>query len=356
MAGLYAIDELLSEAKIAQIVTSMYQGNDVLQLCQSCFANSESVQGSTSSDKCQCHTGAFEETIVLNPSLISRRYSSIFLADHVFSMLNEVTATGSWSALANSVGQYIEIDTIEPMKVAGFRTQGRGTTDQFVREFRVEYRSEMGGFTVVIPGTFSMTTGLEKEHLFASPVYARHIRIIVLQWNVHISMRAALVVKLCTSCPAGGIAPRGSTSVDACQCPGAARLYVSAANNRAMALVLGRVRLSTLANRNVGVFTATATFDSNAGPLGGIGAVTFDRRSSKHLDGGPAQFNIATNRGFTYIAVVKLQGSIGAHERLFDSGKGASNDNIAIYRNAGSDFFLFVSPRVFGFRQTYGPP
>jgi len=252
IAGLYAVDELLSEARIAQIISNMYQGNDVLQLCQTCFANSESVQGSTSSDKCQCSTGAFEETIVLNPSLISRRYSSIFAPNYIFSMLNEVTAFGSWSSAVVSVGQYMEIDTIELVKVAGIRTQGRGGTDQFVREFRVEYRSETGGFPVAVPGTFSMTTSSEKEHLFAAPVYARHIRIIVLQWNVHISMRAALVVKICTSCPAGGIAPRGSTSVAACQCPGVALWYVSAANNQALALVLGRARLSTLANRNTG--------------------------------------------------------------------------------------------------------
>jgi len=48
IAGLYAVDQLLSEAEIAKITSKMYQGEDTLQACQMCPANTLSLQGSRS--------------------------------------------------------------------------------------------------------------------------------------------------------------------------------------------------------------------------------------------------------------------------------------------------------------------
>jgi len=39
IAGLYAVDAVLSEAEISKIVGKMYQGADTLQACQTCGGN-----------------------------------------------------------------------------------------------------------------------------------------------------------------------------------------------------------------------------------------------------------------------------------------------------------------------------
>jgi len=62
--------------------------------------------------------------------------------------------------------------------------------------------------------------------------------------------------------------------------------------------------------------------------------VTFDRASSQYIDGGPHAFNIATNGGFTAVAVVKLTGTLVVAERIFDFGKGQDNDNILMWWSA----------------------
>jgi len=106
----------------------------------------------------------------------------------------------------------------------------------------------------------------------------------------------------------------------------------SATDKRAIALVPGRAQLSTLANRGLRDYAATAQFTSSAGPPGAKGAVTFDRAVSQYIDGGSHQFNVGTN-GFTAVAVVRFT-SVGTHERVFDFGKGTNNDNLLLGRNA----------------------
>jgi len=80
--------------------------------------------------------------------------------------------------------------------------------------------------------------------------------------------------------------------------------------------------------------------DPSEGP-DGHGAVTFNRALSQYLDGGSRAFNIATNGGFTAVAVVKFTGTTGEHERIFDFGKGESNDNILLGRSGTASVLAF---------------
>jgi len=258
---------------------------------------------------------------------------------------------GAWIANTLDVRQYMEIDAGGPMHIVGIITQGRGTSayaHQYVTEFRVEHRlGDALGSGVEFPGTFTMTENSKKEHVFAQPVYARYIRIIVLAWNDHICMRAALVVKSCSTCLANAVSVQGSTSVGACDCPAGAYKSVSAVSARALALVPGSAQLATLSSRDMRLYAATAVFVSTGGPPPNTRSiVTFDRTWSQYLDGGPHTFNggphtfnggphtfnIATNGGFTAVAVVKFTGTPGAFERIIDFGKGRDNDNILLTR------------------------
>jgi len=143
-------------------------------------------------------------------------------------------------------------------------------------------------------------------------------------------MRAALIVKSCSSCLATSTSGQGSVVDSACECPAGAYRFSSAADQRAIALVPGRAQFSTLANRGLRNYAATAQFSSTAGPAGSKGAVTFDRAVSLYLDSGSHQFNVGTN-GFTAVAVVRFT-AVGAWESIIDMGKGMSNDNIDITR------------------------
>jgi hypothetical protein len=155
----------------------------------------------------------------------------------------------------------------------------------------------------------------------------------VLDWNDAICMRAALIVKSCSSCFSTSVSVQGSVSETNCMCPISAYNSTSNIDRRAIALVPGRAQFSTLANRDSRHYAATAQFSSTAGPPGAKGAVTFNRGASQYLDGGSHQFNIATNGGFTAIAVVRFTGTLLNLERIFDFGNGADNDNIMVWRN-----------------------
>jgi hypothetical protein len=74
----------------------------------------------------------------------------------------------------------------------------------------------------------------------------------------------------------------------------------------------------------------------------GRGAVPFDRTLSQFLDAGAHTFNIATNGGFTAVAVVRFAGIAGSFERIFDLGNGARAKNIVMGRD-GISTSLFVT-------------
>jgi len=205
----------------------------------------------------------------------------------------------------------------------------------------VEYSLDSAsGSSVSLPGIFTRTNTLKVQHLFSTPIYTRYIRIIVNTWNAHISMRAALIVKSCSSCFATSTSVQGSVAEAACACPAGRYRYSSTIDVRALALVPGRAQLSTLANRGLRNYAATAQFSSTAGPAGSKGAVTFDRATSQYLDGGSQQFDIRTN-GFTAVVVVMFTMTPLSEERILDFGNGVGNNNILLWRNGATSQLIF---------------
>jgi len=238
-------------------------------------------------------------------------------------MLDDLQAPTAWVANTSKYGEWIQIDTGIPMKVLGIITQGRGSIflEEWVLLFKVEYRLVNDlRFTIELPRTFSMTNGLKKEHLFVTPINACYMRIVVLAWNSTISMRVSLVVTSCSLCLANADSLQGSISEMACMCPRRTYKYTSETNYRAISLVPGCAQLSTLADRMLRTYAATAQFNITAGTVGGKGAVTFDRQASQYIDGGPYTSMIATNGGFTAVSVVKFKGVPGQYERIFGFG------------------------------------
>ena len=88
--------------------------------------------------------------------------------------------------------------------------------------------------------------------------------------------------------------------------------------------------------------TVLPAYNAQGGPLG-KGHVRFDRTQTQYLDGGARTFNIASNGGFTVVAVVRFRGSPGFSERVVDFGNGAGDNNIVVSRKeTSSDLILDV--------------
>lgn len=76
---------------------------------------------------------------------------------------------------------------------------------------------------------------------------------------------------------------------------------------------------------------ASPSYNATGGPAGN-GHIKFQRSKSQYLDAGPNSFYIASNGGFSMVAVVRFTGSPGYYERLLDFGNGRPLDNIMIAR------------------------
>ena len=243
----------------------------VFSACTNCPATAISLPNSTSPAACGCPAGSYEEIQVLNPQHAQRTYSSLWGAQDLYgSMLDDLSNGVSWCAATNVAGQWMEIDAGEPMHVVGIISQGRGAgIAQWITQFTVEYRlGDSLGANVALTGTFSMTDGSKKVHVFPVPIYARYVRIVVMKWNGHISMRGGLLVKSCASCPSKAVSMQKSTSNNDCECLAGAYKNTGSYHDRAVALVPDRAQLSSLANRNQSLYASTAVFDRTAGLLG----------------------------------------------------------------------------------------
>jgi len=169
------------------------------------------------------------------------------------SLLDDFDGEMAWIPSQTVAGSWMQIDAGENMNILGIITQGRGApyTSHYVTEFTVEYQLvDILGTRIALLEKFNMTDSSKKEHLFKTPVYARYIRIIVSKWHsAVIAMRAALVIKSCSTCLATSISVQGSMLESDCTCPSGGYKYSSIVDRRAIALVPGRAQLSTLANR-----------------------------------------------------------------------------------------------------------
>jgi len=299
--------------------------------CESCPANSASISASINVTDCRCNAGKRDEVTVFNPPYAARSYSSI--RDNRFnSLLDERNGNNAWSPItAQQNNAWMQFDTGTPMKIFGIITQPN-IGNQVVMDMVVKYL-RFGEWETV--GTFENQERSRKENLFQSPVYAQYIRIYPKSFNVVMSMRAALIVQTCRLCPQTLGSVQSSVSGSACQCPSGTFKFISTANTRAMALVPGRAQFSTLDNRTSRTFAATAPYNESAGPQIKSGAITFDRGLNQYLDGGPQDFNVSTNGGFTAIIVCMFKTtSVDTENTILLGFQGANNERILMSRKS----------------------
>ena len=151
---------------------------------------------------------------------------------------------------------------------------------------------------------------------------------------------AASAALTCTSCPAGFLALPGMTTVQDCCALNSRPQNITTCNSLLSITACARfitltpkpsfASISTRNNAGVGTIP---TYNAVGGP-NGKGHVSFNRANSQYLDAGSRTFNIATNGGFTIVAVVRFTGSSGAHERILDMGSGPDNNNLFLAREA----------------------
>ena len=104
----------------------------------------------------------------------------------------------AWSAGKNSKGEWWQMDLGTTKEVGGVVTQGRTTHDQYVTKYKVQTSTDGNSWTWANAGeVFTANTAannVKVENRFAWRVSARYVRIVVEDWNGHISMRAGVLV------------------------------------------------------------------------------------------------------------------------------------------------------------------
>ena len=102
-----------------------------------------------------------------------------------------------WCAGSNTAGQWMRINAGSVVPVHGVRVQTRGTThgfdNQYVTAFTVQYSADDSTWSDVDGGAIFTGASGNFDALFVSPVTAQYIRITVVTWHGHMSMRAGLL-------------------------------------------------------------------------------------------------------------------------------------------------------------------
>ena len=138
--------------------------------------------------------GPSSDVTLVNPSECDRAYSSVWSYEacgigHARSMLDSSQA---WSALENTAGQWMRLDAGSALLVYGVRVQGRDNHGQRVTAFTVQHGTDDSTWSDVDGGAAFTDASGNLDALFATPVMAQYIRITVVSWQGHISMRAGL--------------------------------------------------------------------------------------------------------------------------------------------------------------------
>jgi len=143
---------------------------------------------------------AYKVLTIINPPEQSRTYSSVFNnGNHKRSMINSPQA---WSAGRLSPGEWMVIDLGKEAIIAGVATQARNQPElvknghQEVTKIRVEYSSDKSTYTTI--QDFNITPFVDAAVItrseFPTEVTARYIKITILAYNHHPSMRAGIIL------------------------------------------------------------------------------------------------------------------------------------------------------------------
>ena len=138
---------------------------------------------------------------ILNPNDNYRSYSSVYGNRVRGSECNRGTLDGgdAWCAGNKARGEWYQMDAGEVVQVVGVVTQRRKNSAQMVTKYKVSVSdAEDGNFTRVDDGYEflgnSALTDTKVVRAFKKPVFARFVRIEVVEWSGgHPSMRAGLV-------------------------------------------------------------------------------------------------------------------------------------------------------------------
>jgi len=133
---------------------------------------------------------------VSDPPDSARTYSSSF-GDIKYSMLSSTTA---WAAASKTGSQWMKIDMGSALLVLGVRTKSRGDhATQRVTKYTVQVSDDDTTWSNVDGGaTFSGTDAAndEVDAIFATPVRARYIKIVVKDHIDWIAMRAGVLTRI----------------------------------------------------------------------------------------------------------------------------------------------------------------
>jgi hypothetical protein len=143
---------------------------------------------------------------VVNPAESARSYSSVWDNSAVGngfarSMLDSALC---WSALTNTVSQYMTISLGSVRTVTGVVTQGRADYSQWVTSYKVQTSTDCSMYSDVDGGqVFSgnLDRSSKAPNVFRTAVQASCVRLLPQSWVVHISMRAGVQVLPTTAAP-----------------------------------------------------------------------------------------------------------------------------------------------------------
>ena len=108
-------------------------------------------------------------------------------------------STRAWSADANAVGKWYELDNGSATDISGVVIKGRPDgqwINQYVTSFKAQYKDSAGAWKDVDGGYIfegSLTGDSQANVFFKEPVNTSAIRIYPQTWNNHMSMRAGLM-------------------------------------------------------------------------------------------------------------------------------------------------------------------
>jgi len=88
-----------------------------------------------------------------------------------------------------------------------------------------------------------------------------------------------------------------------------------------------------------GMGAPTLDKTSEAHPFVRLGSGSASTTVGNYFDCGGQTMNIATNGGFTCVAMVRLRGPVGTWERLIDFNNGVNNNNLVLARSVGTNFW-----------------
>ncbi|XP_015749401.1 PREDICTED: lactadherin-like [Acropora digitifera] len=107
-------------------------------------------------------------------------------------------STGSWSSRLNAIGQYLQIDLGKERVVNKIATQGRPSGDQWVTSYKLLFSSDGAKWNeyqndgVVKVFTANSDRGTIVSHKLRPQIFSRYVRLSVMSWHHHISMRVEL--------------------------------------------------------------------------------------------------------------------------------------------------------------------